>query len=64
MALEIPAAMILSGILFVAVTQALTLYRVGQLERKFNNGINARLHRIERNCIRFHGVDADVHNHD
>jgi len=54
MEISIPSGMILSGIIFVAITQALTLYRVGLLEKKFDNGVNARMERIEKHCIEMH----------
>jgi hypothetical protein len=54
MAFDIPGFVVFSICVIFASTQALILWRVGQLEKKFDNGINQRLKDIEVNCTKMH----------
>ena len=54
MAFDIPGFVVFSICVIFASTQALILWRVGQLEKKFDNGINKRLENIEKKCIENH----------
>ncbi len=54
MEVTIPDYLIIGGIVIVAITQALLVYRVGRLEKKLDNGVCADIRHIRENCIRNH----------
>ena len=59
----IPSVVILGGIIAVASTQAVILWRLQVLEKMLNNGISKdlrtldkRMDTLEKECIRHHGI--------
>ena len=60
MFIEMSDSILILGAGGIIATQSLLVWRVGKLERKFDNGINSRLQNIEKNCIKHHPEDIAV----